>query len=51
MKGLVLLRCRWSPYGPSLPHRPRVFVSVIRCLAAALGRCLARQLMTHSGRG
>ena len=34
-------------YGPSLPRRPSAFVSVIRCLAAALGRWPARQLMTH----
>ena len=33
--------------GPSLPRRPSAFVSVIRCLAAALGRWPARQLMTH----
>ena len=36
-----------SVCGPSLPRRPRASVSVIRCLAAALGRWLARQLMTQ----
>jgi hypothetical protein len=27
---------RMSPFSPSLPRRPPAFVSVIRCLAAAL---------------
>ncbi len=36
-----------SAHGPSLPRRPRASVSVIRCLAAALGRWPARQLMTR----
>ncbi len=33
-----------STHCPSLPRRPRASVSVIRCLAAALGRRPARQL-------
>jgi len=40
-----------SPIGPSLPRRSPAFVSVIRCLAAALGPWPARQLMTHLGSG
>ncbi len=40
-----------SAHGPSLPRRPPAFVSVIRCLAAALGRWPARQLMTHLRNG
>ena len=40
-----------SEAGPSLPHRPPAFVSVIRCLAAALVPWPARQLMTHFGSG
>ena len=40
-----------SVHGPSLPRRSPAFVSLIRCLAAALGRWPTRQLMTPSRHG
>jgi hypothetical protein len=39
-----------SACGPFLPRRPSAFVSVIRGLAAAVGRWPSRQLMAHLGR-
>src|SRR5208282_970450 len=40
-----------STHGPSLPRRSPAFVSVIRCLAAALVPWSAGQFMTRCGSG